>query len=175
MKNRKKIILWSVLALLGILVVLFFAAGIFADPGYSGSKTVVVDASPETIWNILDDTEHFSNSRHEVYKCEMLGTNEKGNKIWREHTRLWGAMNYEVIRQEPNKMIEIKMTGSDFGMSGNWIFLLEPIDEKTQIVINETSRNEGLLMRCILASIGRDANMGLLLNVVRKELKEQSI
>ncbi len=170
MKKIRTFLLWFVIVLT-TLVGLFFMAGLLADPEYSGSKVMTVEATPEQVWNLLNDTERFSTSRHEVQQYEAMGVNEQGFQTWREHTRLWGAMTYEVTRQKPLEMLEIKMVTSDFGMSGNWIFELFPEGNKTRLVLTEHSENKGLLMRCILATVGRNANMGLLLNVVKKELK----
>jgi hypothetical protein len=157
---------------LSTLVALFFLAGLLANPSYTGSRSIVVDSSPQEVWDLLDNTERFSTSRHEVYKFEMLEENNEGHKQWREHARLWGAMNYEIKQQNPEKSLTIEMTSSDFGMSGIWEFVLIPEGAKTKVELTEKSRNEGLLMRCILATVGRDANMGLLLRVVEKQLQK---
>lgn len=169
MKKFKKIILWT-LGVIAALIVLFFAGGMLANPEFSGTKSITVDQSPDVVWALMDDTQRFSESRHEVEKTEMLRLTSKGFKSWREHTPLLGTMTYEITKQIPGKMITIHMIESDFGMTGEWVFKIIPSEGKTQIVLTEKSSTDGLLMRSVLNVLGRDANMGLLLGALKKEL-----
>jgi len=168
MKKFKKILLWTSIVL-GTLVLLFYIGGMLADPQFSGSKSVIVEAPPAKVWELLNDTERFSESRHEVDDAEMLPDTPEGRKSWIEHTRLLGTMTYEITRETPGKLLRIRMLKSDFGMSGDWTFKLFPQGKQTKVTLTENSSTKGLFMRSILNVLGRDANMGLLLRALQKE------
>ena len=147
---------------------LFFLAGKWADVRYSGSKSAVVDAPVDKVWNLVDDTRLFSESRHEVSRAEILGTNASGFDVWKEHTNLAGTISLEVVRKEPPRLIEVRMNESGFGMTGTWTYEFEPEGERTKVTVTENSVTEGLLMRSILNLLGRDANLNLHLKAIKK-------
>lgn len=164
----KKIVFWFVLIFL-ILLSVFFIGGYFANPNFSSSKTIIIKKSPNIVWNVLNDTKRFSEGRHEVKKFEFLPKTKKGLKSWKEHASFFGAMTYEIKEEIPNKKLSIDMIDSGFGMTGNWTFLLTDTLENTKVELIEKSKNSGILMRSILNTLGRDANMRLLLRHLAKE------
>lgn len=170
MRKAKKIVL-GLIAVIVLIPLIILSIGKMADINHTGNRSEVINASVKDIWKLLDDTERFSMCRHEVDSVKLWPPNEMGKKRWTEYVGFWGTMNYEIINQIPDSLLDIQLKHSDFGMSGRWTFQLKPIDShQTEVTIIEHSRNEGLLMRSILATLGRDANMGLLLSAIRKNV-----
>ena len=174
MKRFKKIAKWT-LIVLGVLVVLFFTAGLIGDVKYSGSREITINDTPENVWKLITDTRRFSESRHEVKKMEMLEKTPEGFPSWREYTPWWGTMTYVSTGQVPGETLSISMVRSDFGLSGDWVFKIVPAGKQTKVILTETSSAEGIMMRSILTILGRDANMGLLLRTIEKELKNEKV
>lgn len=163
-----KRIFWFVVGGLTVLVGLFFLCGKLANPKFTGSKTVLVEAPVDKVWSVLDHTKTFSESRHEVSRAELTGTNAAGYDRWTEHTNLGGAISLEVAEKIPNEKLVVRMLDSGFGMTGTWTFDLVGEGENTRVTLTENSTTEGWLMRSILTILGRDANMGLLLKALKK-------
>ena len=163
-----KRVFWFTLGGLAALIGLFFLAGNYADVQYSGSRSEVINAPIEKVWQLISDTQGFSASRHEVASVEMLGTNASGFTKWNEHTNLGGVIALEIIDQKPFEFIEVRMNESGFGMKGTWKYAFESEGAQTKVTITENSSTEGLVMRSILNLLGRDANMGLHLNAIKK-------
>lgn len=168
MKRFKKILLWTVGSLL-TLVAVFLICGYFANPEFKGTRSISVNSSPQKIYALMMDIKNFSESRHEVKKAEILPDTQQGYPSWQEYTSLHGVMKYEIVHLVKDKEITIRMVQSDFGMTGTWRFAFVPEGTKTRVTLTEHSDNEGLLMRSILNTIGRDGNMKLLLRAVQKQ------
>lgn len=103
----------------------------------------------------------------------MLPEDANGMKHWTEHTLLAGDMHFEVKTLMPGEVLVIRMVKSGFGMSGNWEFYLSPKNNETKVVIIERSETKGLVMRSILNTVGRKANMGILLDAIEKGTQPQ--
>lgn len=164
-----KRIFWFTLGGIAMLVGIFFLCGKLANPKYSGSETILVEAPVEKVWSTLEDTEAFSESRHEVSDAELTGTNAAGYAMWKEHSNLAGTISLEITEKVPNERMVVHMMESGFGMTGTWAFDLLPEGNNTRVTLTEHSMTEGLLMRSILNTLGRDANMGLLLKALKKK------
>lgn len=163
-----KRIFWFFLGGITVLAGLFFLCGKLANPKFLGSETIVVEAPVEHVWSVLDNTKVFSESRHEVTRAELTGTNAAGYDMWTEHTNLGGSISLEVTEKIPNKKLVVHMLNSGFGMTGIWTFELVPEGNSTRVTLTENSMTEGLMMRSILNTLGRDANMNLLLKALKK-------
>lgn len=164
-----KRIFWFTLGGIAMLVGVFLLCGKLANPKYTGSQTVLVEAPVEKVWSTLEDTETFSESRHEVSDAELTGTNAAGYATWKEHTNLGGTILLEVTEKVPNRRMVVHMVESGFGMTGTWTFELEPEGDNTRVTLSENSMTQGLLMRSILNTLGRDANMDLLLKALKNK------
>lgn len=163
-----KRIFWFFLGGITVAVGLFFLCGKLANPHFLGSETIVVEAPVEKVWSVLDNTKAFSESRHEVTRAELTGTNAAGYATWTEHTNLGGTVLLEVAEKISHERLVVRMLDSGFGMKGTWTFELVPEGNRTRVTLTENSTTEGLVMRSILNTLGRDANMGLLLEALKK-------
>lgn len=166
-----KRVLWITFGSLATLVGLFFLGGKFADPNYSGSRSAIVEASPEKVWSLVSDPKAFAAQRHEVKSIEIVESKIPGFPKWQENTGLAGSISLEVVGMEPGRLVEVQMLESGFGMTGTWKYEIEPEGNNTRVTITENSRTEGLVMRSILNALGRDANMGLHLKAISKGAK----
>ncbi len=167
--------------LLAIFILVFGVAfcalslGFFADTNYKGNEFVVLPYSADQVWTVLDDTERYSSSCHEVKSMRMLPSDENGLKSWEENTGLWGTMTYQIRESIPAQKMVIEMTRSDFGLSGFWTFLLTEENNTTKIELQEESEARELPMRSILSILGRKGNMKLLLRALEKEVKKTNL
>ncbi len=160
--------LYIILAGLGIFLVVFCTAGLLSATEHSGSKTEVVNAPVDSVWNLLNDIKRYSSIRHEVKKVELLEANQKGYPVWYEHTGIAGRILLEITDRKPNQSLDVRMVKSDFGMQGMWHFELKPQGDKTEVTIHEHSFTHGFIMRSILSLVGRDANLMLQMRTIKK-------
>ena len=165
------------LGLLGALsafLLVFVVAGLSSAPEWSGSKTEVYNAPVDSVWFLLKDTYRYNSQRHEVAKTQML-VEENTYRKWKEHTNIFGDILLETAHETPMKELEIRMIESGFGMKGTWTFLLTPEHGKTKVTITENSVTDGLVMRSILTLVGRNGNLKLQTNVLKRHVQKMNI
>ena len=160
--------LYILLAALGTFLVVFCIAGVVSATEHKGSKTEIVNAPADSVWNLINDVQRYSSIRHEVKRIEMLEPNKAGLPVWYEHTGIAGKILLEITGRTPMQTVDVRMVKSDFGMEGMWRFELEPRGNKTKVTIHEHSFTHGFIMRSMLSLVGRNGNLMLQMRAIKK-------
>ncbi len=139
--------------------ILFSLAGIFIPKKYQGKITKKLDMSSDTIWQLLNDIKGLPDRKLELHQLEIIGQNEKGLPIWREHTDMKGFIEMEIIEKEPKHKMVFHMIRSSFGMTGVWTFEWKSKQQQTEMTITENSVTENFVLRSIMLLTGRNVRI----------------
>lgn len=148
-----------ILSALILLVLLFIGIGILAPRQFSGSIRKEINASPEKVYEVLNDIESLPFRRKEIEKLEMLLPTVDGRKRWREIASKGGFSEFESLQEIPFKCIEVKMVRSSIGISGVWRYDIQPDADGTLVTISEKSRVDKLVTRSLLVLAGRNVTL----------------
>jgi hypothetical protein len=170
MKVSKIILI--VLAVMISITGIFYLMGHFASREFKGTVTQKVEASPISIWDLLNDIDGLPSRRKEITKVERMGKNEKGFERWKEHTDMGGYMVFEITELIPKEKMVVEMKESTFGMSGTWTYQLNEEGNATVVTVTEDSNTDNVWLRSIMTLAGRDANLKIEVEKIEEGVKK---
>lgn len=158
---RKKLL--TAFSVLALACVLFVVIGWLAPREHQGQLTQTLDIPKEAVWHTLTDLQQLPKRRPEVARVELLGVNDQGHKIWKEHTDMGGYILFEQLEEIPYQKLVVRMVESTFKMKGTWEYRLAAdhtgASNKCTLTIKEVSQTDNLLLRSLMTLLGRDATM----------------
>lgn len=135
------------------LAVIFAAIlGVFLPREYSLGGEVVLNAPPSKVWNWIINFESYPTWVPHVTKMDCV---DPVSKIW----HLFGPrvpVKFQVVREESEKILEMKMLPSGMPMSGCRKFVLEKLpDGNTRLRISQSGEVDSALLRTYLLIFDR--------------------
>lgn len=106
---------------------------------WTGHYEVVVDASPEQVWEVLTDVTRIGEWSHECHEAHWVdgSTGPTVGARFRGRNRAglvrWGRP-CEVTALDPGRRFVYSTDGGLIGDCTEWTFELEPVGERTRIV-----------------------------------------
>ncbi len=120
-----------------VLLALFFVWGATLPTTKSLSKTVQINAPVEIVWKTMSDWEGQVKWRREVKSVEILD-----EKTFKEFPTNGPAVEFEIVRLETNKIIELEMSGP---FTGDYLAEFSKNDGITTIHISETIIQDSII------------------------------
>jgi uncharacterized protein YndB with AHSA1/START domain len=143
-----RIILMAFAGLVGLILVLLVVVaivGALLPRNHEASRSLVLNAPPEEVFRVIADFEHAATWRRDIQRTEILGS-VNGHLRFREH-RQHGATTYDVLRQEPPRILVTEIVDRDLGYSGSWTFSLVPEEGGTRLTIEERGEVSNVIFR----------------------------
>ncbi len=103
-----------ILALIALLIAAFAAAGILIPAEQTFSQETEINAPVETVWQVLNDREKYPEWQEKISTVEIRDAN-----TWTEISKDAGPIEFEFVRKEKPKVIELKYS-TPSGVSGEW-------------------------------------------------------
>ena len=99
------------------------------------TRSVVVRASPETVFNLISRPADYPSWRSGVKTVEILAP-EAGHPRYREMGKN-GAILYSVDSAVPNRLLVTRIADKSLPFGGAWTYELEPSGASTTLTITE--------------------------------------
>jgi uncharacterized protein YndB with AHSA1/START domain len=142
------------LAVVALLAVLLYGVGLLIPSERSISKTTIIDAPPQRVFQTMTDVEGQPKWRSDVRSVQDLVPGEL--RQWNETRNGGGVVHVEERVKEAGKKYEVAFRDSG-GLEGRWVAELEPSNEnRTKLTCTETRITDRPLLRlpAMLLSFG---------------------
>lgn len=113
-------------AILILLVVVVVAIAAMLPVQHVASRSAVLAAPPETVWQLITDVSGFPAWREDVKRVERLPDRD-GRAVWVEDTTS-GRITLAVDRAEPPRLLVLRIADPDLPFGGTWTYELSPGD-----------------------------------------------
>ena len=126
-----KIIL-IVLAIVIVIVIVVIAIGAMLPVQHVASRSAVLPAPPETVWQLITDVNGFPSWRSDVKAVERLPDRD-GKTVWVEDTTS-GRITLAVDRAEPPRLLVLRIADPDLPFGGTWTYELSAKDRGATVL-----------------------------------------
>lgn len=154
---RKKLL--SIFGGLLLAFMLFLFIGWVAPHDHEGQLTQSLDIPKEKVWHTLTNLQQLPQRRPEITRVELLGVNDLGHKLWKEHTDMGGYILFEQVEEIPYQKLVVRMVKSTFKMKGTWEYRLSGEGNGCTLTVKEVSEIDNLFLRSLMTLMGRDSNI----------------
>jgi hypothetical protein len=172
-----KIILISVLAVVGIIVVtgvVIFLIASRLPEHHTASRSIRLKQNTKDVYAVLVDYPSANTWRPDLQRVEML-EKVNGHVRFREHGR-HGAVTYEVMEDVPGEKVVTRIVDQDLGYSGSWTYQLEPTSEGTRLRVTEDGNVSNLFFRFMSHYVfGQTSTMDAVLTALGKRFGEATV
>lgn len=117
------------------LVVLAAIVGWFLPEGHRASRTAVVNAPPERVFEVLGDVARYPDWRTGVTKVDLLPGGDEGARF-REHGP-HGSIVFRIEHAEAPRLLRVRIDDPSQPFGGTWTYELTPDGTATRVTITE--------------------------------------
>jgi hypothetical protein len=172
-----KIVLISVLAIVGVLVVTVVAVLLIAarlPEQHTASRSIRLKQKPQDVYAVIVDFPSANTWRPDLERVEMLEKVD-GHTRFREHGK-HGVVTYEVMEDVPATKVVTRIVDQDLGYSGSWTYQLEPTSDGTRLRITEDGTVSNLFFRFMSHYVfGQTSTMESVLTALAKRFGETAV
>lgn len=94
------------------------------------------EATPEEIFTLITDVEHFPNWRTNVDRVEIINDDEKSFQ-WREYYTNEDPLSFRIVESHENSMLVTEIADENLPFGGSWTYKIQPEGKQTQLTIIE--------------------------------------
>ncbi len=134
------------------------------------SKSIVIEATPETVWSVLTDIDHWANWQPDISKPQLSGPLLPGTTFdWKT-----GGAGIHSTLHTVEANASLGWTGKTFGMYAVHNWELKAVPGGTEVSVDETM--EGLLASLLKKSFNKnlDRDMQHWLELLKAESENQT-
>ena len=110
------------LAIVIVIVIVVVAVGAMLPVRHVASRSAVLAAPVETVWQLMTDVSGFPAWRGDVKRVERLPDRE-GRPVWVEESSS-GRITLAVDRAEPPRLLVLRIADPDLPFGGTWTYEL---------------------------------------------------
>ena len=125
----------GIVAVLVAVVLLIYVVGLALPKAHVASVAASYTASPDTIWQLLNDPASFPQWRPGVARVELL-PDERGQRGWREFGK-HDAISYRVVEADAPRRLVARIADPNLPYGGTWTYELSPAGTGTRLTITE--------------------------------------
>ena len=133
------------LAILVVIAIVVIAIGAMLPAQHVASRSAVLAAPPETVWQLITDVDGFPGWRGDVKRVERRPDRD-GRPVWVEETSS-GRITLAVDRAEPPRLLVLRIADPDLPFGGTWTYELTPDRGATVLKITENGEVYNPLFR----------------------------
>ena len=119
-------------AILILILVVVVAIGAMLPVQHVASRSAVLAAPPETVWQLITDVSGFPSWRGDVKRVERLPDRD-GRAVWAEETTS-GRITLAVDHAEPPRLLVLRIAEPDLPFGGTWTYELSPGDRGATVL-----------------------------------------
>ena len=131
------VIKWTLITLgvLAALVGLMAVVGAFLPVAHRASRTVTLDAPPESVFAVITDVERYPEWRSDIKEVSRLADAD-GAMRFQEKGRQ-GTVPYRVTERVPPSRWIVRIDDPSLPYGGSWTYELRPEGTRTSLTITE--------------------------------------
>jgi Polyketide cyclase / dehydrase and lipid transport len=172
-----RIVLISVLVIVGIIVVTLVAVFVIASrlpEQHKASRSIRLKQKPQDVYAVIVDFASANTWRPDLERVEILEKVD-GHTRFREHGR-HGAVTFEVVEDVPASKVVTRIVDKDLGYSGSWTYQFEPTSDGTKLRITEDGVVSNLFFRFMSHYVfGQTSTMDSVLTALAKKFGEAAL
>jgi hypothetical protein len=130
---------------LAAVVAFVLIVGALLPKAHEASRSIVLSRAPREVYQTIRDFDAAPTWRRDLQRVELLGETD-GRLRFREHGSD-GAVTYEVVDDQPGRLLVTRIVDRDLGYSGSWTYALTSEGEGTRVTITERGEVSNLLFR----------------------------
>ena len=139
-------------ALVGALVLVMYVGGALMSREHVASSTVVVPASPDSVWSAIRDFAGIPGWWRDLDRVERI-EDPDGREVWR-HRMSSGAIDIAVERSEaPTMLVTRILAEPDAAFGGIWTYQLAPVEGGTRVTVIEAGYINNKFFRFLAGTI----------------------
>lgn len=156
-----------------LLVALVAVVGLFLPREHRAGCRVRLRAAPEVVHRLLTDVEGYARWRPDVRAVRRLEPRD-GQAVFLEETAE-GPRTYAVEREEPPRLLVLRIADDDLPYGGTWTFRTAPEGAGSTLTVTEDGFVSNPLFRALARFVfGNHATMERYLAALAGELGEEA-
>jgi len=143
------------LNILGVLIILIVLlsmvaaiGGSFMDSDHQVSLTAHINASPDSVFKVINDFRNYPEWRKELLKVEMLPKRDSIS-VWREYDKWNNNWAYEASEVDSPSYVRIQIAEPEMSVQGSWAISIIPDGNGSQVNVIEEGSVENVFFRFI--------------------------
>ncbi len=136
-----------VVAVLATFLIAVLVLGAIVPKTHIATRTVVINAPPETVWRAITAVEAYPQWR-DVQASVTIGPLD-GRRAWRETAPDGQQMTLVVLEEIPPRRLVTRIAEKNLGFGGTWTYELAPSGRGTQVTIIEDGEIHNPMFRCM--------------------------
>lgn len=129
-----RIVRWLVIGLV-LLVAIVFGVGSLLPVSHVAARSAPVSATPEALFALLIDIEHYPQWRDGVTATERLSAADGRTRFVEISGR--DSLTFEILDATAPRRLVTHIVGEGLPFGGEWIFELEPVGMRSRLTITE--------------------------------------
>ncbi len=125
---------WVVIGLV-VLVAVVFGVGALLPVSHVAARSAAVSATPEAIFALLIDIEHYSQWRDGVTATHRLPSPDGRTRFVEISGR--DSLTFEILDATAPTRLVTHIVGEGLPFGGEWVFELEPVGIRSRLTITE--------------------------------------
>lgn len=133
------------------LILLIACIGLVLPKEHVAASRIVLNQSPDAVWNVLADWERWPGWNKSVTRMERAGDVE-GNPVWVMHSS-HGELPLAVEELTPPRRIVTRIVGNKLPFGGIWTYEIEPAAGGCRVTITENGEVYNPLFRFLAKTV----------------------
>jgi uncharacterized membrane protein len=139
------IIISSIVLAIGLGVLLIALIGSRLPKEHSATRSVLLHQTPDKIYALTRDFASMPKWRADVRGVQI--TNGPDGRVRFREEGKHGAVNYELEKDEPGRLMVTRILDRDLGYSGKWTYVFTQEGSNTRVTITEDGEVSNVLFR----------------------------
>ncbi|HKP36929.1 MAG TPA: SRPBCC family protein [Pyrinomonadaceae bacterium] len=165
------IIVVSVIAAIGLVVLVISLIGWRLPKEHSASRSVLIHKTPDSVYAVARDFASMPKWRSDVSEVQV--TKGADGRVHFREDGSNGPVNYELEEDVAGQRMVTRITDTDLGYSGKWTYVFTPEGPNTRVTITEDGVVTNVIFRFLSGyAFGHTATMDTYLKSLGKHFGE---
>ena len=161
--------IWIAAAVIVVLVAVVLVIGWLMPVQHRASRQATIQATPESVWELITNVEAFPSWRSDVKTVERLPDRD-GRPVWVEEGSN-GRITFAVERAEAPRLLVIRIADPDLPFGGTWTYEISPAASGSTLTITEDGEIYNPLFRVMARFVfGYESTMAAYVAAADKRL-----
>ena len=150
---------WTAIVVVGLIALAAVVAlvGTFLPKSHRASKTMVLAATPATIYAAITDVANYSRWRSDLKGVEVLPDDGQGPRFREDGNN--GKITFRFETLEPNRRVVTRIADPSLAFGGTWTYDLTPSGNGTELTITEDGEVYNPIFRTISKFMSQTATI----------------